>query len=100
MAYGLSVKLSRDVMPIDEPLRAGTIRNHVCRRAHGHIEGVVPMQKPLAPCPGTILSTIVRPGGILDGPRHIVPPAGLPSAIVPVVPHTKINQRLTSRPYG
>ena len=29
MAYGLTVKLLQDVLPIDEPLRAVTIRNHV-----------------------------------------------------------------------
>jgi hypothetical protein len=29
MSYGLTVKLLEDVLPLDEPLHAVTIRNHV-----------------------------------------------------------------------
>jgi hypothetical protein len=29
MSYGLTVKLLQDVLPLDEPLEAVTIRNHV-----------------------------------------------------------------------
>src|SRR5712691_1542296 len=33
MSYGLTVKLLQDVLPLDEPLQAVTIRNHVLKVA-------------------------------------------------------------------
>ena len=33
MSYGLTVKLLQDVLPLDEPLEAVTIRNHVFKLA-------------------------------------------------------------------
>jgi hypothetical protein len=64
MSYGLTVKLLQDVLPLDEPLEAVTIRNHVLKLAQRLREncGLISTRKPRSICCTHPCTTVCRWG--------------------------------------
>jgi hypothetical protein len=68
MSYGLTVKLLQDVLPIDEPLHAVTIRNHVITLAQ-RLEGALGEDQWsfIAQCPAEVVALPLSHGPLTIG---------------------------------